>query len=188
MCSYNSYQTEYTCLGLIFLDMFGTVPHTCIHYSGVIMSPMASQIIGISIVWSTVCSGEDQRKHQGSLSLAFVRGTIGNRWFPSQTASDAENVSIDDIITHQAAVVPMKRPGCHLWINHSRGSSDNYYSTQKETKLKHHRINILWDILYLASPIFLANETHSSVIKKLYRYESGFKTCYIPHVVLNHVF
>ena len=37
------------------------------------MSVMASQITGVSIVDSTICSGEDQRK-QSSASLAFVRG------------------------------------------------------------------------------------------------------------------
>ena len=30
------------------------------------MGAMASQINGVSIVYSTVCSGEDQRKHQSS--------------------------------------------------------------------------------------------------------------------------
>ena len=45
-----------------------------LHYSEVIMSAMVSQITGISIVYSTVCSGVDQRKHQSSMSLAFVRG------------------------------------------------------------------------------------------------------------------
>ena len=44
------------------------------HYSDVIMSTMAFQIIGVSIVYLTVCSGADQRKHQSSATLAFVRG------------------------------------------------------------------------------------------------------------------
>ena len=38
------------------------------------MSPMASQITSLTIVYSTVYSGTDQRKHQSSASLAFVRG------------------------------------------------------------------------------------------------------------------
>ena len=38
------------------------------------MSTMASQITGAMIVYSTVCPGTDQRKHQSSASLAFVRG------------------------------------------------------------------------------------------------------------------
>ena len=44
------------------------------HYSDVIMSAMASQITGVSVVYSTVCSGSDQRKHQSSASLVVVRG------------------------------------------------------------------------------------------------------------------
>ena len=48
------------------------------HYSDVIMSAMASQITGVSIACSTVCSGADQTKHQSSTSLAFV-GEI-HRW------------------------------------------------------------------------------------------------------------
>ena len=58
---------------------------------------MAYQINGVSIVCSTVCLGVDQRKQQSSTSLAFVRGI--HQWlvdggFPSQRASDAENISI----------------------------------------------------------------------------------------------
>ena len=45
-----------------------------IHYSDVIMSTMASQITSHTSVYSTVCSDADQRKHQNSASLAFVRG------------------------------------------------------------------------------------------------------------------
>ena len=45
-----------------------------IHYNDVIMSALASQFTSGSIVCSTVGSGADQRKHQSSASLAFVRG------------------------------------------------------------------------------------------------------------------
>ena len=44
------------------------------HYNDVIMGPMASQITSLAIVYSAVYSGADQRKHQSSASLAFVRG------------------------------------------------------------------------------------------------------------------
>ena len=44
------------------------------HYNDVIMSTIASQITSLTIVYSTVYSGTDQRKHQSSASLAFVRG------------------------------------------------------------------------------------------------------------------
>ena len=42
------------------------------------MSPLASQITWLTIVYSTVYPGADQRKHQSSASLPFVRGT--HRW------------------------------------------------------------------------------------------------------------
>ena len=38
------------------------------------MGAIASQITSIAIVYSTVYSDADQRKHQSSASLAFVRG------------------------------------------------------------------------------------------------------------------
>ena len=49
-----------------------------VRYNDVIISAMASQIIGVFIVCSTIDSGADQRKHQSFASLAFVRGI--HRW------------------------------------------------------------------------------------------------------------
>ena len=54
-----------------------------IHYSDVIMTMMASQITSLTVVYSTVYPGADQRKHQSSASLAFVWGIHrGRRWIP----------------------------------------------------------------------------------------------------------
>ena len=44
------------------------------HYNDVIMGAIASQITRLTIVFSTVYLDTDQRKHQSSASLAFVRG------------------------------------------------------------------------------------------------------------------
>ena len=49
-----------------------------LHYRNDMMNAMAYQITGVSVVYSTDCSGADQRKHQSSASLAFVRGI--HRW------------------------------------------------------------------------------------------------------------
>ena len=43
------------------------------HYGDVIMGAMASQITSLTIVYSTVYSDADQRKHQSFASLAFLR-------------------------------------------------------------------------------------------------------------------
>ena len=52
------------------------------HCDDVIMGAMASQITNLTIVYSTVYSDADQRKHQSSASLAFVRGIHWDRWLP----------------------------------------------------------------------------------------------------------
>ena len=44
------------------------------HYNDVIMSAMASQITGVSIVCSIIGSGTDKRKHKSSATLAFLWG------------------------------------------------------------------------------------------------------------------
>ena len=48
------------------------------HHSDVIMNAMASEITSVSIVYSTVCSGAEQRKYQSPESLTFVGGI--HRW------------------------------------------------------------------------------------------------------------
>ena len=69
------------------------------NYNDVIMSAMTSQITSISIVYSAVCSGADQRKHQSSASLAFVRGI--HRWpvnSPHKGPVTRKMFSFDDVI------------------------------------------------------------------------------------------
>ena len=50
----------------------------CVHFNDFIMSAMASQITGVSIVCTAVCSGAYQIKHKSSESLAFAPGI--DRW------------------------------------------------------------------------------------------------------------
>ena len=59
----------------LFHEMIQSNAEGLIHYGDVIMSTMASQITSLTIVYSTVYSGADQRKHQSSASLVFVRGS-----------------------------------------------------------------------------------------------------------------
>ena len=60
---------------MVYEPMKLKIPETTwLHYSDVIMGMVASQITSLTIVYSTVYSGADQRKHQSSASLAFVRG------------------------------------------------------------------------------------------------------------------
>ena len=69
-CNYDAIVCRKKAFALAFHDRYGST----VHYSDVIMSAMASQTTGVSILYTTVCSGVDQRKHQSSVSLAFVMG------------------------------------------------------------------------------------------------------------------
>ena len=73
------------------------------------MSAMASQITSFTIVYSTVCSGVDQRKHQSSASLGFVWGI--HRWAvnsPHKGAVTRKMLPFDDVIINEAAATPVK--------------------------------------------------------------------------------
>ena len=75
------------------------------HFSDVTMSVMASLITGVSIVYSSVCSGADQRKHQSSTSLAFVRGI--HRWLVNSQQHKGQLTRMmfpfDDVIMQRTA-------------------------------------------------------------------------------------
>ena len=63
------------------------------------MGVMASQITSLTIIYSTVYSGADQRKHQSSASLAFVRGI--HRWpvnSPHKWSIRQKMFPFDDVI------------------------------------------------------------------------------------------
>ena len=69
------------------------------HYNDVIMGAIASQITSLTIVYSTVYSDADQRKHQRSASLAFVRvnhrGPVNS---PHKWPVTRKMLPLDDVI------------------------------------------------------------------------------------------
>ena len=65
------------------------------------MSVMASQITRVSIVYSTVCSGTDQRKNESPASLAFVMGIPQSPVnSPHKGSVTRKMFSFDDVIMH----------------------------------------------------------------------------------------
>ena len=77
------------------------------HYNDVIMGAMTSQITSLTIVYSTVYLGADQRKHQSSASLAFVRGN--HQWRVNSSHKwpvTRKMFSFDDVNTES----PIERP------------------------------------------------------------------------------
>ena len=63
---------------MIYGGIYDQLPNFNDLYSDVIMGVKSTQIKGVSIVYSTVCSGADQRKPQTSVSLSLVRRI--HRW------------------------------------------------------------------------------------------------------------
>ena len=70
------------------------------HYNDVIMGVIASQIITLTSVYSTVYSGVDQRKHQCSESLAFVWGPVNS---PHKWQVTRKMFPFDDVIMIMAS-------------------------------------------------------------------------------------
>ena len=91
------------------VPVFGGIPF--MHYNDVIMSAMASQMTSLTIVCSTVYSGADQRKHQSSVSLAFVRGI--HRWpmnSPHKGPVTRKIFPFDDVIMGYMYSRPQQSP------------------------------------------------------------------------------
>ena len=109
------------------------------------MSVMASQIAGVSIVYSTVCSGVDQRKHQSSASLAFVRGI--HRWAvnsPHKGPMARKTLPFDDVImgNHRLPVDPHPHP------SKSKRGTVTVFSFSKVSRamtLMWRHCNVLWN-------------------------------------------
>ena len=122
------------------------------HYSDVIMSTMAHQITSASIIYSTVCSGADKRRHQSYVSLAFVGGI--HRWPVSSTENVLMQWRHHICCEHLAPqILPILRR-THLMCQHSRGLSTIY-----------HVIYLVTYILWLRCGFYI--NTH------LFRYRKG---------------
>ena len=87
-----------------------------IHYDDVIMTMLASQITSLTVVYSIVYSGVNQRKHQSSASLAFVReihrGPVN---FPHKWPVTRKMFPFDDVIMiyhHDICVQTGRKNNC----------------------------------------------------------------------------
>ena len=82
----------------LFVDQDAWCHMTLLHYCDVIMGAVASQITSLAIVYSTVYSDADQRKHQSSASLAFV-GQVNS---PHKWPVTWKMFPFDDVIMYTA--------------------------------------------------------------------------------------
>ena len=110
------------------------------HYSHVIIGAMASQITGLTIVYSTVYSGLDQWKYQSSASLASVRGV--HRWplnSPHKWPVTRKMFPFDDVIilshTHTDSL-NMACPNMRWTVNNTANVSSQLRTCVPEAIVK----------------------------------------------------
>ena len=80
------------------------------------MGAIASQITSLTIVYSIVNSGADQRTHQSSASLAFVWGIYRR---PHKWPATWKKFPFDDVIIHRNAICTYRtdKPQCYIFNN-----------------------------------------------------------------------
>ena len=98
------------------------------HYNDVIIGAMASQITRLTIVYSTVYSGADHRKHQSSASLAFVRG-IHRRPVnsPHKWPVTRKSFPFDDVIMNNRNVNVVTGWGVSCHFDNKRCSQGRHF-------------------------------------------------------------
>ena len=122
----------------LILQGYFTASFDCLsdHYDDVIMGAMASQIISLTIVYSTVYSDAHQGKHQSSASLAFVwgihRGPVNS---PHKWPVTRKMSPFDDVIICARKVT----------LN---DMADWQVANQNKTQKNLHRMNNYWHIFY----------------------------------------
>ena len=101
------------------------------HYGDVIMGTMASQITSLTIVYSTAYSGADQRKHQSSATLAFVReihrGPVNS---PHKWPVTRNMFPFDDVIMKWAQ--PIRFAFCWNWYRYRECCATPCITTSRE--------------------------------------------------------
>ena len=103
------------------------------HYNDVIMGAIASQITSLTIVYSKVYPGADQRKHERSASLAFVQGIHrGPVNSPHKWSVTRKMFPFDDVI--------MK--GYRVWHFFGANNSNGRYSKKNTTMVYKNDIRI----------------------------------------------
>ena len=93
------------------LRFIGRYPTELNHYDDAILGVIASLITSLTIVYSTVYSDADQRKHQSSASLAFVWGI--HRWpvnSPHKWPVTRKMFPFDDVIMRRQCLNHV-----HIW-------------------------------------------------------------------------
>ena len=109
------------------------------------MTAMASQITSLTIVYSTIYSGADQRKHQSSASLAFVRGI--HRWNAPLTFQNTsiflKKIAFDTSVKYVSLKILQNNN--HRSVSVLRSNSETYETVFNDQMVNH--FGVLFDKL-----------------------------------------
>ena len=115
------------------------------HYNDVTMGSIASQITSLTIVYSAVYSGADQRKHQSSASLAFVCGiNTGPVNSPHKWPITRKMFPFDDVIM----VRYRSMSSISFRVNPLTGRQPNDCPCASEVTDEYGQKHIVWRILF----------------------------------------
>ena len=123
------------------------------------MGAMASQITSLTIVYSTLYSDPDQRKHQSSASLAFVReihrGPVNSphKWpvtrkmFPFHDVIMDCQLFVQDLAQELKKMLKYKSPPCrklfHRWIKYNSEKMLFKFNKNKPIKTYEYKCNVI---------------------------------------------
>ena len=91
------------------------------HYGDVIMGSMASQFTSLTIVYSTVYLGTDQRKHQSCAQLAFVRGihrgpvNSPHKWPVTRKMFPFDDVIMPNLLLNTSGICSRQKADVAIW-------------------------------------------------------------------------
>ena len=122
------------------------------------MSTVASQITSLMIVYTTFYSGADQRKHQISASLAFVRGI--HRWLVNSSHEGPvmrKMFPINDVIMY--CLCNMRRAwGPSQYKDMHSYQYINLHYKDKKVRWSHNCLYLLMKITILGKTIFILRQ------------------------------
>ena len=130
------------------------LPIDLTHCNDVIMNAMASRITSLTIVYSSVDPGADQRKHQSSVPLAFVSEI--HRWpmnSPHKGPVTRKIFPFDDVIMH---VIQRYFPGARAIARLPPVPVKQPYKTwQRQNMICYERIVYRWQQLQTKPSAYL---------------------------------
>ena len=118
------------------------------------MGAIVSEIISLTIVYSNVYSDEDQRKHQSSASLAFVRGIHRSPVnSPHKWSVTRKMFPFDDVIMFMGLRLSLRQSSTPVLMRHRQSSTSNMVLKQS-----------ICETFYCCKKCSIWVETHGFVI------------------------